>query len=53
MIVENVISLLFLGLDELEESYALQEKQLIRSQQIISQSGASLSIQTLLNEIIS
>ena len=38
-------------LDKVEESYAIQEKQLIRAQQIISQSGASLSLQTLLDQI--
>lgn len=43
----------FVGLDQLEDSYAIQEKQLLRAQQIISQSGASLSLQTLLDQIIS
>lgn len=53
MIVSFAMYLLSIGLDQLEESYAIQEKQLERSQLIISQSGASLSLQTLLNQIIS
>lgn len=37
----------------MEEGYSRQEKELIRSKEIIRQSGASMSLEHLLSQIIS
>ena len=53
MIVRFWRSLYVVGLDVVEEGYSRQEKELIRSKEIIRQSGASMSLEHLLSQIIS